>query len=219
MATVALRDVFLYDNWPGSPNFNLGRPTNGFDSTVSGSGNNATTALYIPGEKIQVPYKAADQTRWPGTSTFIYLQFHEGTDFAQDAGDPSDGYCACFHADGTATADGSIAGPWQVTNDVTNSDATIGGAIAFACTDLSDDEFGWFWCGGVCPAYDVTRLAGEIKTGGGVTVNCKVFVEGDGTNGAALQIADATQITDTTNFNDISQGLNNVVGYSLQVDA
>ena len=224
MATVALKDVFLYDRWPGTPNFNLGRPTNGFDSTVAGSGNNVDTALYPPGTKIQVHTTAADTTRWPGQSTFIYLQFHEGTDLAYDIGDPSTGYCLCSRYDSTNSADGSIAGPYQVTTDLTNSDGTKGGAIAFACTDLSGTdtgagEWGWFWCGGVCPVVDVTRLAGDIKTGGSVAVGTPVSVVDDGSNAGALELCEVTLLCGTLmmSINYLLQGA--AVGYSLQVDA
>ena len=219
MATVNLKHVILKDKWPGYPNFNLSKPANGFDSTVSGSGNNVDTALYPPGTKIAVQYTAADQTNWPGQSIFAYLKFYEGTDSAFDVGDPSTGYCACFYADLTTTGDGSIAGPYIITNDLTNSDGTQGGAIAFPCTDLSAGEYGWCWVGGVCPVADVTRLAGEIKTQGGVAEGCQLFIEDDGTNAAAVNIADATLITDSTSYNDLTQGFDIVIGKSLQVDA
>ena len=70
MATVAMNDVVLYDKWPGYPNFNLSKPTNGFDSTVSGSGNCVSTPLYPPGTKIAINYNATDQSEWPGQSIF-----------------------------------------------------------------------------------------------------------------------------------------------------
>ncbi len=220
MATVALKDIFLYDKWPGYPNFNLGKPTNGFDSTTSGSGNNVSTALYPIGTKIAVQYSPSDTTRWPGQSTFIYLQYHEGTDLQQDAGDPSDGYALCFKADGTATADGSIAGWYQVTNDLTNSvDGTIGGAVAFACTDLSDDEFGWFWCGGVAPVADVTRLAGDIKTNGDVIEGVELMVTDDGTNAGSLQPACLTCIYEVTLGYDATTTWAGPIGHSMQDDA
>ena len=109
MAVVGLRHIYLYDKWPGTPNFNLNRPSNGFDSTVAGSGNKVTTPLYPPGTKIARMYTAADQSEWPGESVFAYLRYYEGTDTAFDAGDVSVGYGVCAHADLTTTADASPA--------------------------------------------------------------------------------------------------------------
>lgn len=212
MATVALTDVVLYDKWPGAVNPNLGVPRNGFDSTSECG----TANSYPLGTKV-MGYE--DGTRNPGWFTMCYMRFHDGTDLAAAAGDPSDGYAACFHACGTATADGSLSSAFVVTNDLTNSDGTTGHGIAFAAVDLSSDECGWFWIGGVCPASDVTRLAGDMKTNGDVKIGEHLTIVDDGTNCAALAPACLTAIYDLTNVGDGTISYGGPLGYSLQVDA
>ncbi len=213
MATVSLADVVLYDLWPGIPNPNLGIPSDGWDGT---SHSCVTKAVYQQGTKIMA-YN--DSTRWPGWYTMMYLQFHDGTDLASAADDPSKGYAACFRACGTATADGSISGPFVVTNDLTNSDGTTSFGVAFAAADLSSDQFGWFWVGGVNPSADATRLAGEIKTNGDIKIGDHIFFGDDGTNCGAIYPYCPTALAELTNYGDVTLSFGPPAGYSLQVDA
>jgi hypothetical protein len=199
MASINLRDVVLYDRWPGYPDPNLSEPTCGFDSTTQCS----STPVWPLGTKIQ---KYNDSTYGPGYFTMCYMQFVEGTDQANDVGDPSNGHCACFHIqDCCGHTPGATHDLWyMITNDLTNSDGTMGGAIAFPANDLSgnstteQNECGWCWVGGVNPCItttnfkDCTRLAGDMTTDGNVTQGKQIAVQDDGTNAAELCLYDAS---------------------------
>jgi hypothetical protein len=222
MATISLRQLYLYDKWPGSVS-DVGPPPNGYDSTVEGSGNDVTNALFQPGEKRRI---LNDGTVNPGWSTMMYLQFVEGSDSAFDAdADPSTGYCACFHiVDASEHAPDGQTDYYLVTHDLTNSEGTLGGAVAFAMTDLSGADttgtgwanYGWFWVGGVNPCVtgpnrvDMTAIGGEMKTGGSVAIGNPVYINGDGTNAAALAHA---LIDSTKHLHD------QVIGRALVTDA
>lgn len=224
MATISLRDVILYDRWPGYPDPNLSEPTSGFDASAQCS----TAPVWPIGTKIQ---KYNDSTLNPGYFTMAYLQFCEGSDSAYDAGDPSTGYGACFRYDATQHLPDGQKNWFKVTHDLTNSDGTRGGAVAFPAFDLSgadttttDNEFGWFWCGGVNPCItttgfaDCTRLAGEVKTDGDIKAGVEFCFEDDGTNAASIipycmtAIFEVTLGYDATIFCGPS-------GYALAADA
>lgn len=199
MPTIDLRDVLLYDLWPGVPDPNLSCPSAGFDASEQCS----STPVWPLGTKIQA-YN--DSTYCPGYFTMIYLQFVEGSDYAYDAGKPSDNRCMCFHIlDCSEHTPGGTVDYWyMVTSDLTNSDGTQGGAIAFAAYDLSgnsgvssdeSNECGWFWCGGVNPCIttsatnfaDCTRLADDIVTDGSVVQGYPIAVDGAQAYGTFVQ--------------------------------
>lgn len=227
MATIALRDILLYDRWPGYPDPNLSCPSDGFDSSAQCS----STPVWPVGTKIQA-YN--DSTYNAGYYTMQYLRFVEGSDSAFDAGDPSTGYCACFHiVDASQHSPGAGTNWYLVTHDLTNSDGTLGGAVAFPAFDLSgnsgassdeSNEYGWFWVGGVNPCItnasftDCTRLAGEILTDGNVVIGQEVIVQDDGTNAAALALACPT-VFDSTTISDASTWGFVAVGRALATDA
>lgn len=190
MAGVALRDVVLYDKWPGPVNPNIGRPANGFGSTVSGSGNCVTTAVYPVGTKIMT---LNDGTYNPGWSTMCYMQFAEGSSAAYDCDtDVSNGLAVCGHYEVTSHhPDGDNAGTWYVvTNNTIDSDMTSSQRIAIACCDFSGAdttstgaEFGWFWVGGVCPCVtgpsphiDCTKFSLSVLTDGDVVAGEELCV-------------------------------------------
>ena len=228
MAAIKLNDLILFDNWPGFVDGHIGKPTDGWDSTQPDSGNCVTTPKFRVGTKIG-GYE--DNTRGAGSYIMQYLRFHEGTDFAQDVGAVSDGYRMCAHAEGTAAGDTTTGDytytPWYVvTNDCTNSDMTSGGPICFPCADLSHNNYGWFWVGGVCPISEVTAFVvsgditgADLKTTGDVVLGGKVCVEDDGTNGGSIApMSDITKMCDTTNFNDLAEW-QVAVGWVTNTDA
>jgi len=226
MATIKLNDLMLYDKMPGPINSRLGKPTDGWDGTIN-AGNCVTSPTFQIGTKI-MGYE--DNSRAPGHYIMQYLRFHEGTDLAADVGDVSDGYGMCYHAEGTAAGDTTTGDytytPWYVvTNDLTNSDGTRRGAAAFACADLSHNNFGWFWVGGVCPISDVTKfvVSGEvtgagIKTNGDVKIGMEVIVVDDGTGCGALAPNCPTEAFDTTTIGDATEGTT-PIGWVTNTDA
>lgn len=188
MAAINLRDVILFDLWPGFPDGNLSEPTVGFDASVQCS----STPVWPLGTKIQ---KWNDSTYNPGYFTMIYLQFVEGSSITEDIGDISDGYNCCAHInDVSVNTPGTDVEYWyMVTNCLTDSDGTLGGAIAFPVYDLSgndgttgQNECGWFWCGGVNPCVtatgfkDSTRMAGDMLTDGNITQGMQMAIDGGG---------------------------------------
>jgi len=185
-----MRDVILFDLWPGTPDPNLSCPTEGFDASTQCS----STPVWPLGTKIQT-YN--DSTYGPGYFTMIYLQFVEASGAAQDVGDISDGYNCCAHVlDVCANLPGTTVEYWyMVTNCLTDSDGTKGAPIAFPVYDLSgmegttgQNECGWFWCGGVNPCIttsatntaDCTRMAAEMLTDGNITQGMQMAIDGGG---------------------------------------
>jgi hypothetical protein len=198
----------------------MGRPPNGFDSTVGGSGNCVTTAVFDVGTKV-ADYN--DGTVNPGWYTMCYMQFVEGSDSAYDAGAPSTGYGLCFHCEATQHhPDGNVTQTWYaVTHDLTNSDGSYGGAVALPACDLSGAdttttgaEYGWFWIGGVCPCVtsprvDCTRLGGDVLTDGNIVAGSPFYVQDDGTNAAEIAL----------HSGDATKHMLGTIGWSLVVDA
>lgn len=210
MATVGLKYIVLVDNWPGTPDPNLGKPTNGWDNTTDCC---VTAPTYDVGTKIAW-YN--DATENPGASIMCYMARHDAswdedhgaTTGGLAAGDVSDNGLICTHMD-TTTIDGNESYvPWYfVGADCTASDATREGIgqVAIACGSMvcgtapTDYKFGWFWVGGVCPGtatagdltwlYDASMTSTVVKGRG-------IILADDGTNGIEFHdgsIGDSTQ--------------------------
>ena len=232
MASISMQSVVLFDGWPGTPNPNVGPPTNGYDSTKEGSGNCVSTPLFPIGEK-RMGYN--DATHNPGGYTMCYMQFAEGSDFAYDIGAMSQGYRMCFHYEATQHhPDGNNAGTWYVVStDLTNTDGTEGGAVAFPACDLSGadttltngPEFGWMWVGGVCPCItlndaggtDMTKLGNNITTSGDVAAG-NFLITSDLTNAGAPTAMCPTEVVDGSILEDSTHGWR-TWGKSYVVDA
>ena len=223
MVAVSTRDLVLEDRWPGTPNFNLGTPKNGFDSTLW---TDASTEEYPIGTKIQVYQDFSGVT---GPYTMMYSRYYcqsvnNGTPVGVESADLTltgmaifQHFCSstCLSADGTSNA-------FTVTNLATlgagHTDGTTTGQIAIACGTLSYRDvttdgdnpggYGWFWVGGVCPL-DITMLSGvahagvDMSTAGGVAAKLPIGLEAD----TSVLVFDGGEITD------------NKCGYSFATDA
>lgn len=176
MAVSNLKDIILFDNWPGVPNPTFSRPNDGWDGSITAC---LSAPAYPPGTKIIFQ---SDSTYTPGMVTMCYLRYVEGSEIASDTGDAadvSDHEAICCHVNATgsdgidaAAADATERQWWNVSYDCSNSDATLHdspGAVAVAAGDLSTGEYGWFWVGGPCPYLDVTKFD-NLTSGGGVDV-------------------------------------------------
>ncbi|MHC4061880.1 MAG: hypothetical protein ACYSR6_09780 [Planctomycetota bacterium] len=198
MAKAMLRSIILNDLWPGSPNPNLGIPTDGWDSTTGG--NKSTTAIYPVGTKISAYHDGTPA----GLYTMIYLRFFEGSGELPTLAGASAGNNFVTIGDATYAPDGTGIW-WNVTNHATISCAThdwapLACAVAalvgdgtLTATAATNAEYGWFWCGGVCPASLLTCFSDGEFTGVGTHMSgiCIVndssmieiggFTAGDGT--------------------------------------
>lgn len=193
MAAINCRHLVLQDKWPGIPNINLSVPTGGFDST---RWNDITTEAYPIGTKIQV---YGDSSGCKGPYTMIYLRYYclSGNNAVEDI--TSDyaifqQFCnsTCASADGTTaiftcTNCGGIDTGYKCGSAV--------GIVAVACATLSDHDvttdgnngggYGWFWCGGPCPAEDITFFdvcagkGADMTTAGGVVAGTEIHYEVD----------------------------------------
>lgn len=195
MVAVNTKKLWLNDNWPGSPNPNLGIPRGGFDATAW---TDASTEEYPIGTKIQV-YQ--DFSGLCGNYTMIYLRYYCMSNYwAVEKADLSDaGHCifqqfcnsTCLSSDGTSAM-------FTVTNsgtiDTGAACGTNSGLCAIACGSLSDRDtttdgnnpggYGWFWVGGPCPM-DCSMLSGaahagvDMSTAGDVAKNEPINLEAD----------------------------------------
>ena len=222
MVAISTRKLVLQDNWPGSPDPNLGIPTGGFDATAH---TDASTEVYPIGTKIQA-YQ--DFSGLCGPYTMVYLRYYclsESDDNGVEEADLSlTGLCifqqfcnsTCLSADGTSAV-------FTCTNSATVDTGyvcgTKYGVIAVACGTLSYRDvttdgnnpggYGWFWCGGPCPM-DITFLSGaahagvDMSTGGNVAIGEPIYCQAD------------TSVLEFDGATDLSA---NICGLALGTDA
>ena len=191
-STIDDAKIVLYDKWPGEVNPNLSIPTGGFTGS---SHHNVATAAYPVGTKIQV-YDSTNK----GYSTFIYLQFIQGTAGTLAAKDP-------VAMDTSEQATSATGATWyKVCSD--GGEALVLGPVAVAISTMTTAYYGWFWCGGVCPVDSVSGLGGNYVTDGSLTAG-GAFVGADSTADGciALSLAAATASSQS------------IVGVSLIADA
>jgi hypothetical protein len=139
--------IFLVDNWPGE----VTQGPNPDDWSVY-----SATEDYPLGTKRMV----YDDTN-NGWATLMFLKYSTGAGTVAVATVRS--ICAI---DTTAVA---TAGQYcHVTND--GSDAQLTGPLAVALGTLTNNYYGWFWVGGVCPVDTIATLDdGLYGTDGGIT--------------------------------------------------
>jgi len=216
-AYINTKNVVLQDNWPGIPNFNLGIPTGGFDSTL----HCCSVQSYPIGTKIQ-GYSTLSGLEGP--YTMIYLRYYCLS--SANAVEDISGNWAIFQAFCNSTcisADGTNA-VFTCTNkggiDTGYKCGTTLGLIGVACSTLSSFDntiegqneggYGWFWCGGVCPIEDITMYdaksayAGSDMTSGG--------------NMAAGDFIYPQVDTSVLQFDGAADGSVNVCGWSIEAD-
>jgi len=155
--------LVLIDRWPGDAMQNAKVPEDGFMGT---SHHNVATAVYPVGTKIQVYCKgtAAQGTLTgnAGYATFIYLKLEE-----------MEATNTCLQKNLVATEStltGSVA---DNVYDVTNEAATdMGAGLVPAAVSLgtpsgtaamTENYYGWYWCGGVCPVDYCDNLNGNYR--------------------------------------------------------
>lgn len=146
--------LMLFDNWPQDPTPILQAPTGGFTgSTV----HNTAAALHRLGEKALVRNHAS-VAGLDGWCTFIYLQL-------SNTGGPTPA------AKQWVVPTAAASGPYVVTNDPDVCLVSTG-CLLTACliSPMTDQRFGWFWCGGVVPEEYVSGMGGDYDTDGNLAV-------------------------------------------------
>ena len=129
-SNLACTDLILWDNWP-CPIMELkSPPTGGFDGDATG--------VTVPAQNLGTKLCGFDEIT-EGWATFIY--------------------CKNVESDTTTTLTvGQILSPngtylFRVDQDTANVATAIGpshGLIAVALKAMTANQYGWFWCGGVC---------------------------------------------------------------------
>ena len=189
MATTRLGALILKDKSPGVASMKKGIPVDGWTGATHFG---VTAPTYPPGEKRA---HFTDNSHNPGWYTMFYGAFAEwsGTNHCISA-DISDGLCWVAHtcmtqdvsyaADPTyisAVWDGSLQ-PWYVVSSCTTASSTKDvsgcGMLALPCGSLDGGQYGWFWCGGVCPCKDVTFLDDVSASGTGADLTSLGVVSG-----------------------------------------
>jgi hypothetical protein len=129
--TILAKYIVLQDTVQGNVNPNLPQPTGGFTGSEH---HNVATAEYDVGTKIQVYDETAK-----GYATFVYLK--NGT------------AAATIAAGSVMIPAGATQNSTYLTYIYTNDadDGVVGGNCAVALSAMTDDYYGWFWCGGVAP--------------------------------------------------------------------
>lgn len=138
--TISSNEVVLYDMYPGVPSVN--RPQADHDGNVftNSDHHNVASAVFDLGYKVCVY-----ETSLSGWSIFTYLQSKAGGVTA------AAGHMAVLEAGGVYYA---------VTNEGDSALVNVPPAVYLSA--MTDDYYGFFWTGGVCPQSFVTALATSV---------------------------------------------------------
>jgi len=222
----------LKDKCPG-PITNIGIPPDGWDGTSHCC---VTKDVYSPGTKFA---QYTDNSNNPGWYTMMYgclAEFSETNHCV--SGDISDGlgWCAhtCLTEDVSSANDPTYISPywngesqpfWVMSTAISatacTKDISGCGQVCLPCSSLGDNQWGWFWVGGVCPCKDVTFLDDVSAVWTGADMTAIGVVAGNWhlciTGGSALMTgADWSATVDAT----IPTGVNyEPSGYALRASA
>lgn len=144
---------YLIDNWPG---------------VVTNGPNPADWTAYSATRTYALGTKRAiyDETNH-GWATLIYLMFEAAGAIAA---------CTVKSPVAPDNTDAIAAGAWYiVTNDGT--DSFKNGPIAIALGTVTDEYYGWFWCGGVCPVDTIPGLGGIYKSDDSVATGSAIMLQ------------------------------------------
>jgi hypothetical protein len=164
--TILASKIVLQDTVQGEVNPNMPQPTGGFTGS---SHHNVAVGVFDLTTKVQVYDETAK-----GNSVFVYLKNGTQTDIIIAAGS--------VMIPAGATQNSALA-TYIFTNDP--DDGIVGGPAVVALSAMTDDYYGWFWCGGVAPVgitnsgitstttikTDDSVVAG-LASSGDLTANC-----------------------------------------------
>lgn len=153
--TVGMDDgkFYLIDNWPG---------------VVTIGPNPSDWTAYSATEDFPLGTKRAiyDDTN-NGWATLIYLQYEKAGEIAA---------CTVKSPVAPDNTDAIAAGSYYiVTNDGT--DSFKNGPIAIALGTVTDEYYGWFWCGGLCPVDTIPGLAGSYASDDSCATGCAIMLQ------------------------------------------
>ena len=131
-STILAKYIVLQDTVQGEVNPNMPQPVGGF---IGSSHHNVATPEFDPATKIQV----YDETS-KGYATFVYLKNGTASATALVAG--------TIMVPAGASANSALL-TYIYTNNKT--DSILGASCVVALSAMTDDYYGWFWCGGVAP--------------------------------------------------------------------
>lgn len=145
---------YLYDRFPGVGN---DRDAGPLAKVTEHPSHNVTTEKFPIGTKIVARNHSA-VAGVDGLFTLIYLNLE-----AQDGTN----VLAVKHR---VALDATTPHPFFVTNEVATDIDESSGPLAVALSAMTTGNYGWFWCGGVCPEEFVSGLGGFYNTDNTVTI-------------------------------------------------
>lgn len=176
--TIGIDDsfFFLVDHFPGTV-------------TVGTNPSDWVTASATEDFPVGTKRAVYDDTN-KGWATLCYLKYDNGAGTVAVATVKS----LC----GLDTTKIATASSWfTVTND--GSGAELVGPIAIALTTMTDEYYGWFWVGGVCPVDTISGLDGIFGSDGGIT-GITWMVLADSASVCKFHLATATDIGNCSAF-------------------
>jgi len=196
--TITVQGVILYDRWPGTP---IDPPLTYSDMTAATVGHNLAAPMWPVGTKWEIYCKGdpADQGVGYnlGWSTFIYLK---------GAADFSTAVAAavtvlCVPDETIAAADASTILYTMVCDSDSTTHETMG-PVAMCLSAMTNNYYGWFWCGGVCPVEYVPGLttASTLVTDDSVVASCELSTTASAATGIALRAQPAAAQTPSCGY-------------------
>jgi hypothetical protein len=170
--------IVLWDNWPIDPHSNWGGPyiTGPAVDSLGWEGQNVATAKFDLGRKFHIR-EDGGTGKVSGWSTFIYLRVATQNPDVLLSCVAATNKTICTPA-GTPAENATTAATalYTVTNDGNNSDSAGAvpllplGMCAIATSAMTNNYYGWFWCGGVPPLTLLTGLVGDCPTANTVAI-------------------------------------------------
>ena len=183
--------IILIDRWPGYAEL-IGDDELPIGGWLGNTHHAVSQPVYRPGQKF-CAWNDENIAGTTGMFTMIYLQY----DTAAAA--------EVMAAKQVVVNDAASAAFWRITNDPDAVGLVLSCALAaVAISALTDEQWGWFWCGGVCPEGHLPGLAGNYATK-------------DGTVAGAL--CTAALVADAIGFGPVAADTSAIIGFALDADA
>jgi len=189
-STAAIPGLVLQNNWGGFP---MKPDTNPQDMTSASVGHNAVAAKYQVGTTWTLPAignaASVGVGYWYGGSTFIYLK--TSSEFS-DATIPGVRTTPCIPL-GTLAVTMGPEEMYIVCSDADQSTIDYTGLVAICTSTMTNNYYGWFWCGGVVPIGYVPSLvtADTVPGTAAITAGKSVMIGSTSAGGFGFTTATA----------------------------